>query len=158
MKATFYLAVLALIFTSCKKDPFTIPDITPQPSLQAKIYPAVTEPRDVVLGDTNAVFKVGERITIYVPYESNYDHVTSATLNIMDESGELVASFDMTYTNDMTAGAVNVPVQLQGSNFVFASIDLQEQYAGKTLSIQTQVSGDRTLSDDYMKNAFSVMY
>lgn len=157
MKATIYLAVLAtLFFTACKKDPFTIPDYTPQPSLQAKIYPAVNEPREAVLGDTNTVFQVGERITIYVPYESAYDQVRSAKMNVVDESGELVASYDMSYSYDAAANELNIPMALQGANFVFASIIIDEQYAGKRVSIQTQVSGDKTVSDDYIQNAFIV--
>jgi hypothetical protein len=38
MKTTLFVAVLAISFIACKKDPFTIPNVTPQPSLQARIF------------------------------------------------------------------------------------------------------------------------
>jgi hypothetical protein len=156
MKATIYLAVLAIVFSSCKKDPFTVPDVTPQPQLQAKIFPVINEPREAVLGDTSAVFSVGERITIYVPYEAAFDEVSSATLIVTDESGDVMDSFAMGYSHQMMVGEMNVPQALQGSSFVFAIVEVGELYSGKTLSLQTQISGSRTVSDDYLPNAFSV--
>ena len=156
MKATIYLAVLAILFASCKKDPFTVPDVTPQPHLQAKIFPVINEPREAVLGDTSAVFSVGERLTIYVPYEATFDEIASATLIVTDESGDVMGSFDMGYSHQMSVGEMNVPQPLQGSNFVFATVEIGELYIGKTLSLQTQISGSHTVSDDYLPNAFSV--
>jgi hypothetical protein len=158
MKSTILMAILAIAFVSCKKDPFTVPDVTPQASMQAKIFPMVNEPRQATLGDASAIFTVGERITIYVPYDANYDNLTSATLTITDETGQVVTLVDMTQSTDMTAGEMNIPQQLQGSTFVFATIDLGEEYAGKTLSIHSQVSGGYTTSDDKLENAFSVQY
>jgi hypothetical protein len=103
MKTTLLVAVLAISFVACKKDPFTVPDVTPQPSLQAKVYPFVNQP-----------------------------------------------------STDMMANELNIPQQLQGANFVFANVDLGEEFAGKTLSIKAQVSGGQTVSDDDVKNAFTV--
>jgi hypothetical protein len=156
MKATIYLAVLAILFASCKKDPFTVPDVTPHPQLQAKIFPIINEPREAVLGDTSAVFSVGERITIYVPYEATFDEVASATLIVTDESGDVIDSYNMSYSHQMAGDEMNVPQALQGGSFVFATVEIGELYAGKTLSIQAQISGDHTVSDDYLPNAFSV--
>lgn len=158
MKTTFLVAVLAISFASCKKDSFTVPDVQPQASLQARISPVVNEPFEAVLGDGSAVFTVGERMTIYVPYEVNNDDLSSATLTITDEAGDVMAVVDMSQSTQALAGEMNVPQQLKGLNFMFATIEFGEQYAGKTLSIHTQVSGDHTTSDDSMPNAFSVQF
>lgn len=158
MKTTLLVAVLAISFASCKKDSFTIPAVTPEPTLQARIHPVVNEPHEAVLGEGNAVFSVGERVTLYVPYDVNYDYLNSATLTITDESGNVMASVDMTQSTNLVAGDLNVPMELQGANFVFATIDLGEEYAGKTLSIRSEVAGSRTLSDHAITNAFSVQF
>lgn len=158
MKTTLFAAVLAISFIACKKDPFTVPDVTPQPNLQARIFPVVNEPREATLGDGSAVFYVGERLTVYVPYQMSYDDVSTATLTISDENGIILTSVEMTKSNHLDATEVNVPAQLQGAEFVFATIDLGEEYAGKTLSIHTKVSGTQTTSDDKMLNAFSVEF
>lgn len=158
MKTTLLVAVLAISFIACKKDPFTIPDVTPQPSLQAKIFPVVNSPREITLGDASAVFYVGERVTVYVPYEMNYDDLSAATLIVTDENGNVMTSLNMTQSTQMMAGELDVPQPLLGSNFVFANIDLGEEYAGKRLTIETQISGGRTVSDDKIFNAFSVQF
>lgn len=159
MKTTLFVAVLAISFIACKKDPFTIPDVPmQQPSLQAKIFPAVNQPREATLGDGSAVFYVGERVTIYVPYDVNNEYLNSATLTISDQDGNVMASVDMTQSTNLAANELDIPVLLQGANFVFASVDLGEEYAGKTLSIQTQVSGGQTVSDDKLPNAFTVEF
>ncbi len=158
MKPIFMAVLAVVLFTSCKKDSFSVPDVTPQAQLQAKIFPVVNEPREAVLGDSSSVFTVGERMTIYVPYQVSLDVLNSATLTITDETGEVMALIDMTQSTDMTAGAMNVPQALQGANFVFATIDLGEEYAGRRLTLQTHVSGGLTVSDDMLPNAFSVQY
>jgi len=157
MKTTIYMALLAFVLVSCKKDDFT-PDIPNEPVLTAKIYKAVTEPREAVLGDSATIFTPGEYIVIYVPYEMKQDELKAAMLNLTDESGELLTSIDMTSATDMTAGEMNVPAGLQGSRFVYAVVELQEHYAGKMINVHTQVSGKNTVSDDSVRNAFSVRF
>ena len=158
MKSTILMAVLAVAFVSCQKEPFTNPDVAPHASMQAKIFPVITEPRQATLGDSTAVFSVGDRMTIYVPYEAAYDNLNSATMTITDETGQVMSFVDMTQSTDMMTGEMNVPQALQGSTFVFATIELHELYAGKTLTIHTQVSGGQTVSDDKLVNAFYVQY
>ncbi|HYF31228.1 MAG TPA: hypothetical protein VD993_08925 [Chitinophagaceae bacterium] len=158
MKNVLYLAIMALVFSSCKKDSFNIPDVPPEPVLKANIFPEVTEPRSATLGDPNSIFTVGEQITIYVPYEVSHEHVTQAKLILTDETGEVVNAFDMTWSRDGMTDGLDVPQQLQGSNFLFVTIGLEELYAGKTLSIHTQVSGAYRVSDDHLPNAFSVQF
>lgn len=158
MKTTMYcLAVLAMLFSSCTKSALSVPDVVAQPDLQAKIYTAVNEPRDAVLGDPATFFIVGERVTIYIPYENSHSDITLATFGLIDESGEVLTSLDITESKN-SADGLNVPASLQGMNFLHATIDMKEEFAGKTLSIQTQVSDGQTVSHDYMKYAFNVMY
>lgn len=156
MKATILMAVLAIAFVSCKKGSFTVPDVTPQASMQAKISPVINQPREAMLGDSNAIFAVGERMTIYVPYNANNDGLEKATLMITDEAGAVITSVDMTRSTNIMTGGMNVPRHLQGSTFVFATIDLGEACAGKWLTLHTQVSGGHTVSDDKLVNAFFV--
>lgn len=158
MKTMLYMAMLAVLFTSCKKDSFKVPDVSPSPVLNATIFPEITEPRAATLGDSSSVFTVGEQITIYVPYEVSREQVTNAKLILTDEAGEVLDIFDMTDARDGMTGSLMVPQSLQGSNFFFATIGLDELYAGKMLNIHTQVSGDYRVSDDYLPNAFSVQY
>lgn len=158
MKTTmYYLAVLAILFSSCTKSALTVPDVAVQPDLQAKIYTTVNEPRDAVLGDPGTFFIVGEKVTIYIPYENSYSEIYLATFNLLDESGAVITSLDITDSKNGADG-LNVPASLQGKNFLHATIDMKEEFAGKTLGIQTQVSDGQTVSHDYMKYAFNVMY
>ena len=158
MKTTVFAAIMALFLMSCKKDSFTIPDVTPQPELKAAIFPEVIQPRVATLGDSSSIFTVGEQMTIFVPYEISRDQLTNARLILKDENGDVVNVFDMTNSTDMTAWDVTVPIQIQGSNFVFATISLEELYAGKMLSIEAEISGSHKVSDAKLKNAFTVQY
>ncbi len=158
MKTTILTALMALLLMSCKKDSFTILDVTPQPELKAAIFPEVIEPRTATLGDSSSIFTVGELMTIFVPYEISRDQLTYAKLIIKDENGDVLNIFDMITSTDMTAYDVTVPMQIQGSNFVFATIDLEELYAGKMLSIEAQISGNHKVSDAKLNNAFTVQY
>ena len=158
MKATVLTALMALLLISCKKDSFTIPDVTPQPELKAAIFPEVIEPRAATLGDSSSIFTVGELMTIFVPYEISRDQLTNAKLIIKDENGDILNIFDMSNSTDMTAYDITVPMQIQGSNFVFATIDLEELYAGKVISIEAQISGNHKVSDAKLNNAFTVQY
>ena len=158
MKTTLFTAIMALFLISCKKDSFTIPDVTPQPELKAVIFPSVIQPRAATLGDSSSIFTVGELMTVFVPYEISRDQLTTARLILKDENGDVVNIFDMSNSTDMTAWDVDVPVQLKGSNFVFASISLEEMYAGKMISIEAQISGNHKVSDAKLMNAFTVQY
>jgi hypothetical protein len=157
MKTTIYMALLAFVLVSCKKDDFT-PDTPDQPVLTAKIFSSITEPREAVLGDSSSIFTPGEYIVIYVPYQMKNDELKTAMLNLTDDTGELLNSIDMISSTDMTVGEMNVPGQLQGSRFVYAVIELPEHYAGKMINIHAQISGKNTVSDDNMMNAFSVRF
>ena len=158
MKSTVFAAIMALFLMSCKKDSFTIPDVTPQPELKAAIFPSVIQPRAATLGDSSSIFTVGELMTVFVPYEINRDQLTTARLVLKDENGDVVNVFDMSNSTEMSAWDVDVPVQLQGSNFVFATINLEEMYAGKMISIEAQISGNHKVSDARLNNAFTVQY
>lgn len=157
MKTTIYMALLAFVLVSCKKDDFT-PSVSDQPLLSAKIFRSVTEPHNAVLGDTSTVFNPGQYIVVYVPYDMKRDELKTAMLNLTDENNELLASIDMSASTDMTVGEMNVPAALQGARFVFAVIELPEHYAGKSISIHTQVSGNNSTCDDSIINAFSVKF
>jgi hypothetical protein len=158
MKATMYcVAVLAILFSSCTKSAFSVPDVAVQPDLQAKIYTTVNEPRDAELGDPATFFIVGEKVTVYIPYENSFSEIYLATFNLLDDAGTLLESIDITESKNGADG-LSVPASLQGKNFLHATIDMKEEYAGKTFGIQTQVSDGQTVSHDYIKNAFNVMY
>ena len=158
MKSTIIAAVLALSLISCKKDSFKVPDVTPQPELKATIFPEVNQPRVATLGESTTIFTVGEQMTIFVPYEISRDQLTNAKLVVKDEAGDVLNVFDMTNSTELNAWDLTVPVQIQGSNFVFATIGLDEVYAGKLLTIEAQVSGNHKTSDATIKNAFSVQF
>jgi hypothetical protein len=157
MKTTMYLAVLAMLFSSCKKSAEIVPDLSVQPNFLAKIFTSVNEPRDAVLGDAATFFIVGEKVTIYIPYENSSSDITMATFNLLDEAGEVITSMDITESKNSAEG-LNIPSSLQGTNFLHATIDMKEEFAGKTLSIQTQVSDGRTVYEDYLYQAFNVMF
>ena len=158
MKTTVFAAIMALFLISCKKDSFTIPDVTPQAELNAAIFPSVIQPRTATLGDSSSIFTVGELMTIFVQYDINRDQLTTAKLVLKDENGEVMNIFDMSNSTDLTAWDIDVPIQLMGSNFVFATINLEEMYAGKLISIEAQISGNHKVSDAKLNNAFTVEY
>lgn len=158
MKTTLFVAVLAMFCISCKKDSFTIPDVSPQAELKASIFPAIAQPRVATLGDPDAVFNVGDQMTIFVPYEISRDELSKARLLIKDDAGEILNIYDMTNSTDLSAFEITVPESLQGASFVFATINLDELYAGKVVSIEAQVSGNHRTFDAQLPNAFSVQY
>jgi len=158
MKAIMYfLAVMAILFSSCTRPALIVPEAPVQSKLQANIYTTVNEPRTAVLGDPATFFIVGEKVTIYIPYENSYSDIDLATFNLLDESGAVITSLDITGSKNNFDG-LNVPASLQGIDFLHATIEMKEEFAGKMLGIQTLVSDGQTISDDYMKYAFNVIY
>jgi len=155
MKKVLLFAIVAIAISSCKKSVAVIDPISPEPKLEAKLYPNVNQPVDAVLGQ--ATFAVGDKIIVYVPYQITADEITSATMEIKDDLGEVVAVKQLNISFSPDTDGLIVPDELKEATFLYGMIEIEEAYADKNFSVSIEVRGNKTFSTDKIDNAFVVL-
>ena len=150
-------AVLALAFTSCKKSVQMVDPSLKNATIYAKIYPNVTQPTDAVLGDGSATFGVGEKVVVYVPYQIANDDITIADLVIKDDLGELMITKSLYISSDPVGEGLVVPADLEGTQFMYGTIEIDEAFANKNFIISIEIRGTNSGCSDKIENAFSVL-
>jgi hypothetical protein len=161
MKKVFSIAlsaVIAITFASCKKSVETVDPSLKDAQLFAKIYPIVNQPTDAVLGDGSASFASGDKVVVYVPYEIANDEISIADLVIKDDMGELSLIKQLQVSTDPVAEGLNVPAELQGTQFLFGTIEVDDSFANKNFVLSIEIRGaNHGYSADKIENAFSVL-
>ncbi|MBY0537123.1 MAG: hypothetical protein K2P88_14830 [Chitinophagaceae bacterium] len=157
--AIYALLCCTTLVLSCTKNSahyYLAPDEV-EPSLDASIYPVVTTPSKVSIGAENTVVNLGETVTFFVPYKVVGDDVQTATLTLKNNlTGEVLQEAPMTLYNDLSILNVTVPEEIQGTQFFFVSVTLDNPYAGRTVALSTEVVANRGRSKDELVHAFSV--
>ena len=154
-----YPALLSLLLFSCSRNEshyiFAKDEI--QARLESKIYPIVTKPGEMAIGNEQAICSVGETVTLFVPYQVVADDVQNAILYVKDATtGEIVRELAMTLSTDLSILNVTVPEEIQGSTFMFVSLPIENDLGGKHLSLSTQIIANKISSEDAVTNAFQV--
>ena len=155
---SFALAiVLVLGFTSCKKSLTYVDPAINLPQINARIYPNVNQPTDVVLGDASASFGIGDKVVVYVPYQIANDQISFADLVIKDAAGEWSVTKQLQISLDPVEEGLNVPAELQGTQFMFGTIEIDENFANRNLVLSIEIRGTQSgYSTDKIENAFVV--
>ncbi len=163
MKTIFYLcsaAIISLAAVSCTKqqvpannEPNTV---VTDPVISSKIFTKTNDPAAIEFG-TGAVLNTGSRVAIYLPYVISNEVLQSATLTLMDaNTEETLGTFNFLPSSDQSAATLNIPGELWYVPFMFAAVDLDNTYSGRTITIITQMSGQVAVSNDVLPNAFTV--
>lgn len=157
------LTFVSIVLFSCSK---TIdkewaspnaPAVT-EPSVSAKIYEYTTQPALMNLGSPAAIVQEGNKVTIFVPYGIVNDKVTTATLTVKDAVlDEMIGTYNLLPNTNSAAAQLIVPDDLKFSSFMFATFTIDAAYAGKTVSLHTNITGSQVATQDSFENAFSIL-
>jgi hypothetical protein len=152
------LALFVLFsFTSCNKSVEIVDPAIHTAQIVAWIYPNINQPSDAVLGESSAQFSVGDRVVVYVPYQVANDEISEADLVIKDDLGEYYSLKQLQVSVDPVAEGLNVPAELQGKQFMYGVIEVEDAFANKNLTLSVEVRGINSgYSTDKIDNAFTV--
>jgi hypothetical protein len=156
---TSYLVLLSLLFFSCNKNeshyifaPEAVEEI-----LESHIYPVVTKPTEMVIGNPESVCTVGETVTLFLPYKVVADDIQNGIVSLKDAvTGETVRELEMTLSTDLSVINVTVPEEIQGSSFMFVNIPIEADLLGKTLNVSTRLVAYKQNSEDAVANALVI--
>ena len=153
------IAIASLLISSCSKDNsyFLFATEETAPRLESDIYPVVTKPAEMTIGNELSVANPGETITLFVPYRVVSDDIQTGTITVKDDiSGAIVREIAMTASTDLSVLNVAVPEEIQGSSFMFVNIPIENDLVGLSLTVSTKLVGNKLSSENSMKNAFIV--
>jgi len=155
---SFALALSVLLsFTSCKKSVEVVDPSIHTAQIVAWIYPNINQPSDAVLGESSAQFSVGDKVIVYVPYQIANDEISQADLVIKDDLGEYYSLKQLQVSVDPVAEGLNVPSELQGTQFMYGIIEIEDAFTNKNLSLSVEVRGIHSgYSTDKIDHAFTV--
>lgn len=152
------LAITSLSFYSCNKN--VSEDVLvaiPEPKLESAIYPAITKPGLMVIGTEQSICTTGENITLFVPYEVVSEDIQEATITITDAAtGNILREVPLNYSTDLSVLNISVPEELQGQLFLFANLNLDTDFTGKTVTVATSIKATSLRSANSMENAFQI--
>ena len=154
-----YIAMASLLISACSKDNsyFLFATEEAAPRLESDIYPVVTKPAEMTIGNELSVANPGETITLFVPYRVVSDDIQTGTITVKDDiSGAIVREIAMTASTDLSVLNVAVPEEIQGSSFMFVNIPIENDLVGLSLTVSTKLVGNKLSSENSMKNAFIV--
>jgi len=151
------LALFTIALFSCNKTVDVVDPGVKMATINAQIYPNVNQPYDAVLG-SSAVFSIGEKVVVYIPYQIANDEINDADLIIRDDQGELVYRTPLLQTGDPVAEGLTVPDELVGTQFMYGTIEVDNAFANKNFVLSIEVRGINSgYSEDKIENAFSVL-
>jgi len=152
-----FAVLTVLAFTSCKKSVEIVDPSLNEPTINARIYPNVNQPTDATLGEASASFAVGDKIVVYVPYQIANDEISEAYLTIKDENGEMNIMKPLSISVDPVAEGLYVPDELQGTQFMYGTIEVDDTFASKNFFLSIEVRGTNAgYSANQIHNAFTV--
>ena len=153
-----FAVLTVLAFTSCKKSVQIVDPSLHIPQINARIYPNVNQPTDATLGESSASFAVGDKIIVYVPYQIANDEISEATLIIKEENGELNITKPLEISADPIAEGLNVPADLQGLQFMYGTVEVDQSFANKNFVLSVEIRGTNAgYSTDKIENAFTIL-
>lgn len=150
------LSIFAILSCSKNDSAYFSKSETVKPRLESAIYPLLSQSNEVVPSH-QTVFGAGEAITVFVPYRAVGDKVYRATLRLKDAStGETLREIPMTASTDLSVMNVVVPEEIQGAPFQFSTVSIDQELAGKSINLSSELMGGRFQSKDEWQRAFIV--
>ena len=126
----------------------------------SKFYPFINQPEEMELGDNGAAISAGQVAVFYVilsPDVANEIPV-SATFNTIDDAtGEVIETYNLISYRDVGTVDVIVPVELEGTAFMFVLVTLSDQYLDKTITLSSEIQFNNAYSPARLERAFTVI-
>lgn len=156
----FVIAALSFVFVSCSKNQFIenppATTVVTDPVLASAIFNKTNDPAPIEFGG-NTVINAGSRVAIYLPYVIANDVMQTSTITLTDATTEeTLGTFSLLPSTDASAATLNIPTDLAYVPYLFAAIDIDNNYVGRSVTISTHLAGKHASSDQIMPNAFSV--
>lgn len=108
-----------------------------------KIFPGLTQPRETVLGNPDSYLYDGDQAVFYVLLSTEVvSDAFIGSLTLTDfATGTPIQTFNMLPNTDPAAAGLQVPEEITQSQlpFMFAIIDIDAQYVGRTVSLESTV-------------------
>jgi hypothetical protein len=182
MKHLFHLGLIALLslaITSCSKstndlltNSTTIKKEIPQPieskkssglmvpeEGSSKIFTFINQPYEFKLGDPDSYLVEGETAVFYVVVSKGLLKETpldAQFLTLDENNGDIIDKYQLHSFEEAAGYGIHVPDELTGSEFMFSIVEFNNQYAGKTLGLHSEIFfTDHSVSAD-LANAFSI--
>jgi hypothetical protein len=166
MKTIFHLCTIALlsfVTLSCTKTDLSKLTAEPAPNndaaITSRIERNIVQPIEVELGTPDAIIHQGETVTIFLPYSIANETFAATKITMTDDATGLpINTYDLVPSTDPSASQLTLPGTIFNEpQFFFVSFVADEAYAGKTVSITTNLEGQVTYSIEELKAAFSVV-
>ena len=162
MKTILSLAaiVVSVGLFSCTKNQLPVNNfettVNNDPGITSKIFTKTNDPASMEFG-SGTVINTGAKVAIYLPYGINKDVMQTSTITLMDtNTEEVLGTFNLLPSTHSSASTLHIPGDLAWVPFMFAAIDIDNNYTGRSITISTHLAGQYAVSDDVMPNAFTV--
>lgn len=119
----------------------------------------INQPYELKLGLSNSYLMQGETAVLYLILSDDLakETIENPTLYTSDtETEEKISNYTMISYQEAGNYGITVPYELSNTPFMFAIIELNEQYVSKTVNLHSEitVNGDMLVAD--MNQAFTV--
>jgi hypothetical protein len=94
---------------------------------------------------------------VYVPYQIANDEISLADLVIKDDMGELMITKPLYISMDPVGEGLIVPAELEGTQFMYGTIEVDEAFANKNFILSIEIRGNNSGCTDKIENAFFVL-
>jgi hypothetical protein len=155
-----FTAAISITVISCTKN--QLPEnnfettVNNDPAITSKIFDKTNNPATMEFG-ASTVVNTGAKLAIYLPYGINKDVMQTSTITLMDtNTEEVLGTFNLLPSTHSSAATLTIPYELAYVPFMFAAIDIDNTYTGRSVSIYTHLAGQYAISDDLLPNAFTV--
>ena len=148
------LAFCTVLFFSCNHTRIT----TSLPiKLSAFVYAVATHENEMSLAKNNSAIATGKLINLFVPYAIQGDEIRTATIYWIDAAtGQEIKEIALHPSTDLSVMNINVPEELQGTSFLFASVPVESSLAGRTISVHSKIEGQWRSAEDKIETAFRI--
>ena len=155
-----FIAIISIAAISCTKN--QLPEnnfettVNNNPAIDSRIFAKTNNPASIEFG-AGAVINTGTKLAIYLPYGINKDVMQTSTITLMDtNTEEVLGTFNLLPSTHSSAATLTIPYDLAYVPFMFAAIDIDNTYTGRSITISTHLAGQYTISDDVLSDAFTV--
>lgn len=151
------LALCALLFFSCGHWNSNKLSSGLPVKLKAFVYAVATHVDEMSLANKQALIQTGHHINLFVPYSVEGDEIRSARLSWIDAgTGEALKEIPLQPSTDLSVMNIKVPEELQGTRFLFASVPVEDDLAGHTVSIHSKIETQSKSVEDKLETAFRI--
>lgn len=178
MKKLFHTGAFILIvgtFFACSKSTNDLPapgadqqrmsrsrDAADPSEMWSKILPEIVEPRATALGNPDSYLFGGDQAIFFVMIsgETSSDSYSGSIVMRDAATGNVIQTYNMLPDTDTAAAGLILPetITLNGFRYLFVPVDIDAQYAGMTVTMETTVQQPNgETSQSSLASAFTVL-